>query len=79
MIQEFLRHLSPKFNASTYDLMNNNCNNFSDVLCEYLVGKGVPVRPSIFCHIPLVPALAPTEFCTSCTLMAAADHCIFSS
>lgn len=44
MIQDFLRDLSPKFNASTYDLMRNNCNNFSDALCEFLVGKGIPVR-----------------------------------
>lgn len=45
MIQGYLRQLAPKFNASTYNLMKNNCNNFSDALCEFLVGKGVPVRP----------------------------------
>jgi hypothetical protein len=44
MIQDFLRDLWPKFNAATYDLMKNNCNNFSDALCEFLVGTGIPVR-----------------------------------
>jgi hypothetical protein len=47
MITDFLHGIQQKFNASTYDLMSNNCNNFSNELCEFLVGRGIPVRIAI--------------------------------
>jgi PPPDE putative peptidase domain len=44
MVQEFLVDLSERFNASTYNLLSNNCNNFSDEVAQFLVGQGIPVR-----------------------------------
>lgn len=61
MVQDFLRDISPKFNASTYDLMQNNCNNFSDALCEFLVGKSIPSHitglPQDVLNSPMGPML----------------------
>jgi PPPDE putative peptidase domain len=44
MINDFLQDVSHRFNATTYDLLRNNCNNFSNELCEFLVSKRIPVR-----------------------------------
>lgn len=35
---------SPRFTQATYDLFRHNCNNFSDELCKFLIGKGIPER-----------------------------------
>ena len=43
MVQEFLEDISERFNALTYNLLKNNCNNFSDEMASFLVGKGIPV------------------------------------
>lgn len=43
MIHDFMEDVMPRFNAATYDLLSNNCNTFSDALCDFLVGKGIPV------------------------------------
>jgi hypothetical protein len=34
--------MRPRYTAETYDLITNNCNNFSDDVCQFLVGKCVP-------------------------------------
>lgn len=34
--------LKPLFHRATYDVINNNCNHFSDRLCMYLCGKHIP-------------------------------------
>ena len=44
MVQEFLEDISDRFNAMTYNLLKNNCNNFSDEMSSFLVGAGIPVR-----------------------------------
>mmetsp|Transcript_66115 Transcript_66115/g.158169 ORF Transcript_66115/g.158169 Transcript_66115/m.158169 type:complete len:589 (-) Transcript_66115:89-1855(-) len=36
------KELKPIFHRNTYDVVVNNCNHFSDKLCEYLVGKSLP-------------------------------------
>eukprot|EP01134_Creolimax_fragrantissima_P004572 CFRG4572T1 len=43
--EEFLAHLEtmvPKFNAGTYHLLENNCNNFSCDVSQFLVKKKIP-------------------------------------
>ena len=39
-LQAFLLSLHGRFNASTYDLTRNNCNNFSDAVSQFLTGIG---------------------------------------
>mmetsp|Transcript_11689 Transcript_11689/g.16060 ORF Transcript_11689/g.16060 Transcript_11689/m.16060 type:complete len:506 (-) Transcript_11689:119-1636(-) len=41
-LQEYLRSVNHLFTERTYDLINNNCNNFSDCVCKFLVGTGIP-------------------------------------
>ena len=41
-LQDFLRSISHRFTQETYDLINNNCNNFSDAVCTFLTGHGIP-------------------------------------
>ena len=36
-----LATLSSRFSAATYNLLTNNCNNFSDELCKFLCGHGI--------------------------------------
>ena len=41
-LEAFLRSINHQFNAMTYDLLRNNCNNFSDVVCMFLLGQHIP-------------------------------------
>lgn len=44
-MQEFEAYLSTiqsRFTMMTYDLIHNNCNNFADTICQFLVGNGIP-------------------------------------
>ena len=43
MLHEFLKQLEPRYNAGTYDLLSNNCNNFSEELSQFLLGVSIPV------------------------------------
>ena len=38
----FLQTISHKFQMETYDLFKNNCNNFTDECCKFLLGFGIP-------------------------------------
>jgi len=40
--EDFLRGLRIKYNPSTYNLFNNNCNNFSNDVSLFLLGKPIP-------------------------------------
>ncbi|KAK9806614.1 hypothetical protein WJX73_010142 [Symbiochloris irregularis] len=42
--REFIADLRSKYSEATYDLFNNNCNNFADDLAQLLVGKGIPAH-----------------------------------
>lgn len=44
MVLDFLADIYDRFNATTYNLLSNNCNNFSDEMAQFLVGEGIPVR-----------------------------------
>ena len=40
-LQAHLGTLSSRFSAATYNLLTNNCNNFSDEVCKFLCGHGI--------------------------------------
>ena len=44
IFEEYLSEITPRFTAETYDLLANNCNNFSDVVCNFLVGRNAPAE-----------------------------------
>ena len=39
---DFLKEINSQFTAEKYDLFMNNCNNFTDTCCEFLVGEKIP-------------------------------------
>lgn len=41
-LEAFLREINDRFTAETYDLIQNNCNNFSNEVSHFLLGKGIP-------------------------------------
>lgn len=51
-LEAFLRTIRPRFTAETYDLLSNNCNNFSDEVVRFLCGHGIPA------HILDLPRIA---------------------
>jgi len=42
MFLEFLNEISPRYSATTYDLFENNCNSFSQEVCQFLTGNNIP-------------------------------------
>lgn len=40
--EQFLRSIRHRFTQATYDLINNNCNNFSNEVAIFLIGRGIP-------------------------------------
>ena len=38
-LQAYLMSIHNRFNAATYDLIRNNCNNFSDTVSQFLTGE----------------------------------------
>ena len=42
MFEYFNREINPRYTAQTYDLMNHNCNNYTDEAANFLLGKGIP-------------------------------------
>ena len=62
--QEYLIELgASKYSARNYHLLNNNCNNFSDDVAQFLTGNGIPGHitglPSEVLNTPLGAMLAP--------------------
>jgi hypothetical protein len=60
---EELRRLTGRFNAGTYNLLRNNCNNFSDAVARFLLGVGIPQHitglPETAMNSPLGAMLLP--------------------
>ncbi|KAL2918778.1 hypothetical protein HK105_201612 [Polyrhizophydium stewartii] len=50
IFDEFLAHMRTIWTADKYHLLDNNCNSFSEELCQFLVGKSIPS------HITGLPA-----------------------
>ncbi|XP_042469624.1 desumoylating isopeptidase 1-like [Zingiber officinale] len=38
----YLKEISPRFTAETYNLLTHNCNNFSNEVAQFLVGTTIP-------------------------------------
>jgi hypothetical protein len=60
-LQDFLHGIASRFQVETYDLLTNNCNHFSDELCRFLTGRGIPEEilqlPQLVLNTPLGPIL----------------------
>ena len=58
---EFLQEISGRFSAETYDLLHNNCNNFTNECCVFLTGAPIPEYitslPSEVLNTPLGPMI----------------------
>ncbi|CAM9647002.1 unnamed protein product [Chrysoparadoxa australica] len=63
LFANYLRELSPQFTPHTYDLLKWNCNNFTDTVSQFLLGKGIPSHilelPSKFLSTPMGSMLRP--------------------
>ncbi|CAL6376335.1 unnamed protein product [Bathycoccus prasinos] len=63
LFQTFLDEIHPRFNVGTYNLLEHNCNNFSDECCEFLVGKKIPEHivhlPNEVLNTPFGRAITP--------------------
>ncbi|KAL3897232.1 MAG: hypothetical protein SGCHY_003565 [Lobulomycetales sp.] len=61
--QQFIQQQRAVWRAESYHLLDNNCNNFSDAVCMYLVGKNIPSHitglPQDFLNTPLGAAIRP--------------------
>eukprot|EP00466_Bigelowiella_natans_P015607 jgi/Bigna1/67579/fgenesh1_pg.4_\ len=41
-LHTFLRSIASSWTADKYHLLQHNCNNFSDTVCKFLLGKPIP-------------------------------------
>ncbi len=41
-LHDFLKSVAHQWTAQTYHLLQHNCNNFSDLVCNFLLGKPIP-------------------------------------
>lgn len=42
IFMELLRDVAPRFTEATYNVLTNNCNNFTDECAQLLLGQGIP-------------------------------------
>ncbi|XP_010448096.1 PREDICTED: desumoylating isopeptidase 1 [Camelina sativa] len=42
VFEMYLEEISPRYTAESYNLLTHNCNNFSNEVSQFLVGKGIP-------------------------------------
>ncbi len=42
LFEEYLNEIRFKYSAETYNLIENNCNHFTNAIAEFLTGKGIP-------------------------------------
>ncbi|KAM3140731.1 hypothetical protein pb186bvf_007136 [Paramecium bursaria] len=42
VFEDFLRSISSSYTMEKYDLFTNNCNNFTNECCQFLLGQGIP-------------------------------------
>lgn len=40
--EDFLKEIKDKFSAENYNILTNNCNNFTDACVEFLTGDHLP-------------------------------------
>ena len=62
-LEQYIASINHRFTANTYDLLTNNCNNFSDTICRFLCSTGIPSYivdlPSIVLSTPGGQAFRP--------------------
>ena len=62
-LMDYIRGISPRFTQATYNLFTHNCNNFSNEVSQFLLGKGIPAHiinlPNEVLSTPLGQMLAP--------------------
>ncbi|KAF9434582.1 hypothetical protein BGZ76_007773 [Entomortierella beljakovae] len=63
VFMEFMDNLRETYTADAYHLLDNNCNNFSNDVCEFLVGTPIPSHitslPADFLSTPFGQTLRP--------------------
>jgi len=42
VFETFLDEIRPRYTMATYDITDNNCNAFSEEVCQFLTGKSIP-------------------------------------
>jgi hypothetical protein len=61
--EAFLRDVAPRYTPETYNLLEHNCNNFSNEAAEFLVGRSIPEKilnlPRVVLETELGRALRP--------------------
>ncbi|KAG0219802.1 hypothetical protein BGX33_000644 [Mortierella sp. NVP41] len=63
VFMEFMDNMRETYTADAYHLLDNNCNNFSNDVCQFLVGKSIPDRitslPADFLNTPFGQTMRP--------------------
>ncbi|KAF9984115.1 hypothetical protein BGZ65_000971 [Modicella reniformis] len=63
VFMEFIDNLRESFTADAYHLLDNNCNNFSNEVCQFLVGNPIPSKitslPQDFLETPFGQMMRP--------------------
>lgn len=63
IFSEYMDHMMTVWTADKYHLLDNNCNSFSDEVCQFLVGTGIPSHitglPAEFLNTPFGQMLRP--------------------
>jgi hypothetical protein len=44
VFEEYLKEIGSKYTADKYHMIDHNCNNFTDDICEFLTGRPIPKR-----------------------------------
>ncbi|KAI8360613.1 PPPDE putative peptidase domain-containing protein [Mortierella sp. GBAus27b] len=63
VFMEFMDNMRETYTADAYHLLDNNCNNFSNDVCQFLVGQTIPSRitslPADFLSTPFGQMMRP--------------------
>ncbi|KAK3817025.1 MAG: PPPDE putative peptidase domain-containing protein, partial [Linnemannia gamsii] len=63
VFMEFMDNMRETYTADAYHLLDNNCNNFSNDVCQFLVGRNIPDRitslPADFLNTPFGQSMRP--------------------
>ncbi|KAJ3375448.1 hypothetical protein GGF31_004566 [Allomyces arbusculus] len=63
LFDEYLREIREQYTADKYHLLEHNCNTFTNQLCQFLVGRGIPDHilglPRDFLETPFGQAMRP--------------------
>ncbi|KAF8979842.1 hypothetical protein BGZ46_004971 [Entomortierella lignicola] len=63
VFMEFMDNMRETYTADAYHLLDNNCNNFSNDVCQFLVGRPIPSHitslPAEFLNTPFGQSMRP--------------------